>query len=91
MSASRQSDVTERIPDTLEELNAWEQAEEDRLIQSSIDYMLSLSVVDRFRRHEDAARVITRLEAIAARYGIRPTAGWMITGPARDRKSQRAS
>jgi hypothetical protein len=85
MSISRQSDASDRIPDTIEEMNAWEKAEEDRLIRSSIDYMLSMAPVERLRRHEDAGRVIRRLEAIAERHGIRPTAGWMITGPVRGR------
>jgi hypothetical protein len=86
MSVSRQSNEMERIPDTLEEMNAWEQAEEDRRMRSAIDYMLSMTPAERLQRHCDANRVIHRLEALAAKHGVRPM-GWMVIGPDRGRKT----
>jgi len=48
----------------------------------ALAYMLSLSPAERLRRNEEACRVVRRLEAVAARRGLKAVA-WQICEPAR--------
>jgi hypothetical protein len=77
MAATNQSAPDVELPDGIE----WERAQEEEQIRSAIEYMLSMSPAERLERHSAAARAIKRLEAIAARHGLRAI-GWTITGPA---------
>ena len=59
----------------------WEAEEERRRMEAAIDYMLSMTVTERVERHYQANLVIERLNAVAAKYGLRAL-GWSINGPA---------
>ena len=84
MSVSRQSDDSAPPPEGFDFPIDWELAEDERQLEAAIDYMLSMTAAERLRRNEAAVKVIRRLDAIAAKHGLRAM-GWTTFGPARDR------
>jgi hypothetical protein len=88
MPAAHQSDV-ELTPEMLNPPLGWEEIEEQKRTKRAIEYMLSMTPAQRLARLEEAAAITERLDAIAAKFGIR-SMGWRITGPAPRRVRQRA-
>ena len=55
--------------------------EDATAMQAGIRYLAPMTPTQRLARHAEARPVVERLNAFAARHGIR-SLGWAITGPA---------
>jgi hypothetical protein len=86
MLAAHQSNE-ELTPEMLNPPLGWEEIEEQKRTERVMEYLLSMTPAQRLARDQKAAVVIERLDAIAAKFGIR-SMGWRISGPSPRRLRQ---
>jgi hypothetical protein len=87
MLIAHQSDE-ELTPEMLNPPLGWEEIEEQKQTKRAMEYLLSMTPAQRLARHEEAAVVALRLNAIAEKFGLR-SMGWRISGPSPRRLRRR--